>query len=209
MRGGSIDDVLAIFGLFLFQVLGQQQSGAPFCAVELLVTLADGSRVMSASADLTDGRGAVVQTTKIVNGSGSFCDFGSGFYSIRVTDQQNLTVTLQGVRFDYREAQRLVVVMNRSAGAGSVGFAGNACRAFLRVKTPDGNALPGVKAAYEGTSFVADDFGRLIVLVPLKVFASFRLEKPGYRSQGVVLSCADPSESIEREVFILRDTTAP
>jgi|HubBroStandDraft_1064217.scaffolds.fasta_scaffold280682_2 hypothetical protein len=201
--------ILPLFGLFLSQALGQQPSDTPFCAVELLVTLPDGSRVASASADLVDGRGTPVQTTKIVNGSGSFCDFGFGLYSIRVTDRQDLSVTLQGVRFDYRQAQRLVVVMNRSAGAGSGGVAGNACRAFLRVRTPEGGALPGVKASYEGASSVADEFGRLLVSVPLKVFAPFHLEKAGYRPQDVLLSCADAGESIEREVFLRRDTTAP
>jgi hypothetical protein len=200
--------ILTIFGLFLSQVLGQKSPEVPetpFCAVELLVTLADGSRVVSASAELIDGRGLLVQTTTIVNGSGSFCDFGFGLYSIRVTDPQNLSVSLQGVRFDYREAQRLVVVMNRSAGAGSGGVAGNACRAFLRVKSPDGRAIPGVKASYSGMASVADEFGRLLISVPLKVFAPFRLQKPGYRSQDVLLSCADASESIEREVFLQRE----
>ena len=183
-----------------------QQSGAPFCAVTLSVASPDGRPVLSGQTQLMDEQGTTVEVSAIANGRAAFCDFGFGPHSIRVQQDASIPVTLFGIHLTYGQEQHLRVVMNPVPDTGSEGGGGNACRGYVRLITPDGRPIPNASAVYHGTSFHSDAFGRLLLLVPLRQFATFRFEKPGFVTRDVSLSCSTWDDQIERKIVLTRQT---
>jgi hypothetical protein len=184
---------------------GAQSDGkAKFCAVELSVTLPDGSPIISATAELLNAEAVVVQRQLITNGSGTFCDFGFGPHSIRVGHGSSLTTTISGIKLIFGQTQHLRVVLNSHPEAGSGGAVGTACRALLRLQSPNGDPIAGVTVTYRGNSAESDNYGRVLLLVPLKQFTAIAVQKVGFQSKDLSLSCSEPYEFIERNVYLLR-----
>jgi hypothetical protein len=184
---------------------GAQSDGkAEFCAVELSVTLPNGSPIVSATAELLNDESVVVQQQPIRNGKGTICDFGFGFHSIRVRHGATLTTTVSGVKLIFGQIQRLHIVLNSPAGAGAGGAAGNACRALLRLQSPNGDPVAGVRIYHGGNSTESDKYGRALLLVPLKQFTTIAVKKAGFKSTDLSLSCSEPYEFLERNVYLLR-----
>jgi hypothetical protein len=184
---------------------GAQSDGkAEFCAIELSVTLPDGSPIVSATAELLNAEWVVVQEQPIRNGKGTICDFGFGFHSIRVRHGATLTTTISGVKFIFGRTQRLHVVLNSDPEGGSGGAAGNACRALLRLQSPNGDPIAGVRVTYGGNSTESDKYGRALLVVPLKQFTAIAVKKAGFQSKDLSLSCSAPYEFLERNVYLLR-----
>jgi hypothetical protein len=175
-----------------------------FCAVELSVTLPDGSAVTSGTAVLIDSSGDVVQTAQVRRGQTAFCDLDFGTYSIRVAQTTSIPVTLLGVKAVYGHRQRLGVVLNPAPDVGSGGGGGNACRAYVRVATPDGKPVQRAKVISNGVAGETDDFGRVLLLVPLGRFTTFRFEKIGFGNVDSTFSCSRSSDYIERRVYFSR-----
>jgi hypothetical protein len=193
--------------LVFIAILGVSLSGSPqspvdegFCAVELIVTLPDGSAVAKGQADLIDSRGRVVQTTPIVSGRGTFCDFGFGFYSIRVQHEDLLGVTISGVRLVYKTPQHLRITLSLPGRHGDEFRTGKFCLAYLRF-TSQGDSVPRVKITDDrGVVREADEFGRVLVRVRLREVTLFSFEKPGYRPRDLALTCDSLYDDIERTV---------
>jgi len=186
---------------------GAQSDGkAEFCAVELSVTLPDGSPIVSATAELLNAEWVVVQEQPIRNGKGTICDFGVGFHSIRVRHGATFTTIISGVRFIFGRTQRLHVVLNSDPEGGSGGAAGNACRALLRLQSLNGDPVPGVTVTHGGRTTESDAYGRVSLLVPLKQFTTISFQKTEYRSHDLSLSCSRAEEFLERNVYLHRTT---
>jgi hypothetical protein len=198
---------LIIFLSFGFIALGEPQSAdQPFCAVELEVTIPDGSAVALASAELLDGRGEVIKTAPVVDGKGKFCDFGFGSYTLRVDHRFLLPVAIYGIRLIYGETQHIRVILNESdLNRDGVG-GGTACRAYLRFQELSLNerSIPNVNIISSmGTPGPkADAFGRARILVPLHKFTIFRFEKAGFEPKSVSLSCSEFLPDIERTIYM-------
>ena len=130
----------------------------------MAVTLPDGSPISSAEAELVNARGSIVKTASITNGQGSFCDFGFGFYSIRVTHEFNLPVEVYGIKLVYGETQHLKVVLNPPGSMGDEVRLGNSCSAYIRFTTRRSDPIAGVKVT-QGAAGIqaaeADTFGRV------------------------------------------------
>ncbi len=177
-----------------------------FCAVRLSAVLPDGSAILSATADLIDESGETVQSRTIKNGRGEFCDFGFGVYSIRVHGQMiDLPVSVHGIRLIYGKTQDVQVTINPSIHAGAYWGGGNACRAYVRVATVRRKPIPAATVTSDHHTQTADSYGRLLLLVPLGKFTTFRFEKAGFQPASLTLSCSDSDERLERTVYLGED----
>ena len=195
---------MKLFSIFFaLCALGNAQSSRHFCALTLSVALADGSPVSSAKTELLDPNGTIVQRALIRGGYAEFCDFGFGDHSIRVYDEQHLPVTVTGIRLRYGHEQAIKVVLNSPVDVGSDMAIGNVCRAYARVTSIDGKPIASARAVVKAETYHADAFGRILLLVPLKQFASFRFEALGFDTRDVVFSCSGPEERIERSVILV------
>jgi hypothetical protein len=198
-----------VISLLTFGVLevGYSQVRVPEnCAVEVIVDVADGGGVSRATAELIDSRGSVIQTTGVSSGRGWFCDFGFGPHSIRVERPGSLPVTLAGIELVYGETQRLRVILNPVAAQEKQVSGGNACRAYVRVESVEGKSVGGASATYRGRDFSADEYGRVLLLVPMNTLAEFRFRAVGFRAESVSLSCSRPGEVREKAVILSRES---
>jgi hypothetical protein len=172
------------------------------CGVELLVTLANGHPIGSATAQLLNAEGTIVQSTSITAGRGRFCDFGFGPHSIRVVRAGSLATTLSGIEFIFGQTQQLYVTMNPASSKDTEEGGGNACRAYIRAQTLDGKPIAGAIASIRNTRVRGDDYGRFMLLVPLNAFTEFRFEKAGFAPRSLVLSCSSWDELLERAIIL-------
>ena len=181
---------------------------AEFCAVQLSVTYPDNQPIVLGRAELLDSTGRIISAGDVRSGHGEFCDFGFGEHSIRVSSDLTLPVVIHGVRLHYGNTQTLRVVLNQNPDhKGDVApSSGNACSAYARITSVDGKSLSGVKVTYAGFTSVSDSFGRVVFLIPLNKFASFRFAKAGMQDRELTLSCSEPSERFERVVILLPAT---
>lgn len=179
-----------------------QAAGRGFCAVRLTVAWPDGSPISGAIASLVGSDGNVVQTVEVRTGLAEFCDFGFGYYSIRVQHKSSNPVTLYRVRLIYGHTQDLHITLNSSSKGDFGPAAGNACTAYVRVQSTEGEPISSVQAIRKGMAGEADEFGRLLLLVPLKEFVVFRFQSPRFQSHEASFSCMRPEEQIEKTIVL-------
>ena len=189
---------------FAVQLLGAPQSRERgFCAIELDVSLSDGSPVATAEADLVDFRENVVKTVSIRSGKGLLCDFGFGYYSIRVRRESLLPTTISGVKLIYGETQHLRFVLNQAGRQGDEFRVGRSCGAYVRVVTSKNEPVSLVRVTSDRSVVEeTDEFGRLLLRVRLRDVTLFHFEKPGFRSADLTMSCDTLYDDIERSVIL-------
>lgn len=168
------------------------------------MTLPDQSPVILASADLIDARGAIVQTAQVKDEEADFCDFGFGYYSIRVYNDSSFPVVLSGIRLTYGRTQTFLVTLNPIRGVGTGVGSGNACAAYIRVFSVDMKPIAGAKVSLDLARYASDSFGRVLVLIPLRKFVSVRFEQSAFDPREISLGCTAPTDLIERTIFLLR-----
>jgi hypothetical protein len=188
-------------GLTAATALAQAPHPTAFCAVELTITIGGGGMASSGAAELRDDRGKVVQVAPIEKGKASFCDFEFGAHSIRVDNENSIPVTLNGIRLIYGETQRLAVILNPRP-ATPEGGGGNACRAYIRAQDLHQQPIAEVRATSDAGAYIGDEFGRFLLLVPLRRFVTFTFEKAGYKPLQLTLACNSWSEELARTVYM-------
>jgi hypothetical protein len=189
--------LIVILFLLPFQNVYGQQPENPnqaavkansFCALQVLVINGDGTPVRSATVDLLDPLGKVVQTQEAKSGHAEFCDFGFGYHSIRVRGTTDSCETaVRNIKVIYSKSQKISVVSN-SCSYDAAAAASGSYSYYLRVSTAESEKLQGVRIEQKDhPPQFTDEFGRAQVVAPLSSVLELTLSREGFEKKELFL----------------------